>query len=994
MLPAIEEQARVLRASSRRPVSLQGAYLERVVVNLMGGRGETDVFLDDLEVGPVPPELAGLGGGRCAGPILARSRPRAHSAEKGRPAGTRSRATSALPPSSSPGGVFEKLEGERRYVPGSPRRSTRRAPIPVALRRQASMSWSPTTSPTPRAPARPSRRDVPPAAAVGRDRGRRDERVLPADRRLPACPGAVLLWSIGDHLGQPARGRRAQVQEVEQGPRRARGHARERRGTALATATVDGEFRLYARSPSNLDVIGHRPARLGHLAIDHGRLHYLIQRRDLTARSNPEALFWAWLPATTPPGSCGTSGARRRAALGDAAGPARAAPAHDVHGPGRRVPRPDLRRRCRPDPAGRRSRCCIEMSFLNAEIDLFEEILARNIKQIAEYEVLDPDPPERPTTANVNQKRMPLIDEQARKPGLHAAAIPLEDGKGSLLLVADFAGDAQWQPPQMAYHDLVITPACPRASSSWRSAPAMPGSSNRKSTIGPRRDADHAPRLRHVHDPPLHDRHGPVRAHPATTSGDPAEWPPDGHPPGRDPVRRRSREIHERLKADGHLINNEDESRSAEAGHRGQADRCRRTDGPGRGVHQERPQGPGGPGLRHRLGRGPTGQPAAAHFDVRLLGAGHGRVAEGVDGELQRSQDRICNPGRSGRTPSLRSSSRRSAARPPSRSIPCPNCTSGRTGPRGSPATASGQPRPVGLIRRSRLRSCRRAGSDVSHQYDRIVKKIRSRAGSGTVWRKKKKNNDPEERHGQVQEDRDRVRAGVLRPGRSRSMLTVEAEDPEEIDKLDPILDYPVAAIRSPSIRVAANNLIRISVLVRRPMHSLLGKGGVIIHDSIGGDPFQFRPVTTLPRLFPRRPLPQGAGRRDLPRHSRARGFRRGLLRRFPRPGDGANRPNPRSGPGAGPATSAGGRFTTTAGPPSAGRHRDPGLGHAPGPGDLDRTAPNSSTHAPLGVGSRPRYSRNRGIRALPSSFSVFLMDPPPTRALAIGWRPPGTVIR
>ena len=30
MLPSIERQARVLRASSRRPVSLKGAYLERL----------------------------------------------------------------------------------------------------------------------------------------------------------------------------------------------------------------------------------------------------------------------------------------------------------------------------------------------------------------------------------------------------------------------------------------------------------------------------------------------------------------------------------------------------------------------------------------------------------------------------------------------------------------------------------------------------------------------------------------------------------------------------------------------------------------------------------------------------------------------------------------------------------------------------------------------------------------------------------------------------
>ncbi len=59
MMLQIERQARVLRASTRRPVKLDGAYLERVVVNLLGGPGESEIFLDDLEIKPVPRSLAG-----------------------------------------------------------------------------------------------------------------------------------------------------------------------------------------------------------------------------------------------------------------------------------------------------------------------------------------------------------------------------------------------------------------------------------------------------------------------------------------------------------------------------------------------------------------------------------------------------------------------------------------------------------------------------------------------------------------------------------------------------------------------------------------------------------------------------------------------------------------------------------------------------------------------------------------------------------------------
>ncbi len=80
MMPAIERQARVLRVSTRRPVKLDGAYLERVVVNLLGGPGESQVFLDDLEIEPVPKSvLAGDAKagepGRTAGAADKRARP-------------------------------------------------------------------------------------------------------------------------------------------------------------------------------------------------------------------------------------------------------------------------------------------------------------------------------------------------------------------------------------------------------------------------------------------------------------------------------------------------------------------------------------------------------------------------------------------------------------------------------------------------------------------------------------------------------------------------------------------------------------------------------------------------------------------------------------------------------------------------------------------------------------------------------------------------------
>ena len=114
---------------------------------------------------------------------------------------------------------------------------------------------------------------------------------------------AVLMWQIGEHLG---RDREAAAQagarwsprcpHGDEGPRGPESH--------LATAILDGEHRVYARSPSNLDVIGVQPKVWGTSQSIQDGYTYLAQRRDLTVQSNPEALFWAWIPSADPAG-CG-----------------------------------------------------------------------------------------------------------------------------------------------------------------------------------------------------------------------------------------------------------------------------------------------------------------------------------------------------------------------------------------------------------------------------------------------------------------------------------------------------------------------------------------------------------------------------------------------------------------------------------------------------------------------------------------------------------------
>jgi len=126
---------------------------------------------------------------------------------------------------------------------------------------------------------------------------------------------------------------------------------------------------------------------------------------------------------------------------------------------------------------------------------------------------------------------------------------------------------------------------------------------------------------------------------------------------------------------------------------------------------------------------------------------------------------------------------------------------------------------------------------DVSYQMEGIVAKIT------TVTRKEANGKEL----GKNRPNRDQ-----LAPDNANSKRVVKLQVlPEKQEELDTILpkffDFPVAAIRSPPIPVEANNLIRISVLVKRPYQSANGLGGVIVRDSIGGEQFQFRISGPLP---------------------------------------------------------------------------------------------------------------------------------------------------
>jgi hypothetical protein len=70
-LKLARDQQALLRAESKREINIDDAYVDRLVLNLYTGPGQAQVFIDDLEIGPVVdpvPPAAGGGTGGTVGP--------------------------------------------------------------------------------------------------------------------------------------------------------------------------------------------------------------------------------------------------------------------------------------------------------------------------------------------------------------------------------------------------------------------------------------------------------------------------------------------------------------------------------------------------------------------------------------------------------------------------------------------------------------------------------------------------------------------------------------------------------------------------------------------------------------------------------------------------------------------------------------------------------------------------------------------------------------
>ncbi|MGE3820656.1 MAG: hypothetical protein AB7I30_14680, partial [Isosphaeraceae bacterium] len=305
---AVERQARVLRVSSKRPVPLDGAYVEQLVVNLFAGTGESEVFLDDLKVAPVPVDLATAHTRFLADRLRDPNEPgvtvEAMPESPADPGGTETGA----PPAEVAridrnrlkrrieGGLYQDWVFTAIHAPGADVGSLRKAGFDVLIddldadpgRWREAVARGFLLMPSLR---READGGLPSAGAFGT-----------AAAAFPHLE-SVAAWHLGNGLGLAAdpEARRDERERVRALISAARGLPP---GTSpLTTGTVADDLPRYASFPRNLDLLGVRPNAWGSSWEPMDTYQYLKQRRDLTARTNPGAVVWAMLPAAPTPAS-------------------------------------------------------------------------------------------------------------------------------------------------------------------------------------------------------------------------------------------------------------------------------------------------------------------------------------------------------------------------------------------------------------------------------------------------------------------------------------------------------------------------------------------------------------------------------------------------------------------------------------------------------------------------------------------------------------------
>jgi hypothetical protein len=847
MLPVIERQARVLRVSTRRPVRLDGAYLERVVVNLLGGPGESEVYLDQLEIEPVPKAVLAAWKKKDPGTKSDQAASKGDPRSKPKTGASRIRLERNLLEKQGADGVYRPWFPIAIDAPGASPVQLRRAGFDVLV-----------------ADAKADPQKFGPAIDAGAvlmmrlDRPTGPEAAQRVIEQINAYPrkDAVAFWQLGEHLGrkrdlQSRQEELVNVREVLAALRQLDDVSR------LAIASVDGEVPLYARAPTGLDIVGVQP-RFWASAQDFLETYqYLTQRRLLTVRSNLGIPFWAWIPATTspevirniwgddPPPSWGVppvqpAQLRLMTYLALAAGCRGLVFSGDA----------DL---TRSGGAGRA--LWIEMSFLNLEIDLCEQILAVNEEKIRDYSVFDPEPLPVPSNAIQQPSKRPRpVKEMSPRPGMLASAVPLLDRKGALLLVGDYATYAQFQPGQLAADEVTVTLSLPEGSQAFEITPAevtvLP---RERVAVGTRitlKEFDTTSLVLCTGDLTLFERVRSlvesIRHKTVPLAIEQAEI-----------MLQLVTEINGRLAADGHeIMSKKDLALRKKAGIEGPA-----PDVPDLLATSQRLILSAREAWEHQDYAAAWAEARRAMRPLRIIMNGHwGQAAVALNraaksfypkrpGEPEVDEDALVK-----KKPEPQERAKFSRRAP--LFVPPTACPPGISfftlpehyiwldwinGKQGYPFGANRVP--SGDFEDSQ--AFLQAGwADVSYKVDGLISKISIVKREEPVLKR-----PPIET---IKEEDKIIRPIDPENLQSKRVLKLEVlAPPDALDKTAPqFLDFPVAAVRSPPIRVEGNNLIRISVLARRVWPSAPGLGGLIVRDSIGGEAFQFRTSGPLPEYY------------------------------------------------------------------------------------------------------------------------------------------------
>ncbi|GAC1475619.1 MAG: hypothetical protein NVSMB9_28480 [Isosphaeraceae bacterium] len=799
---SLARQARVLRASTGRRVSLEGAYVEQLVVNLFAGSGETEVFLDEMKVGPVSPALA------AQAVDLATSAERAEVPRLlARSPSTTSIAQVRLDlnrlKKRAEDGLFHDWFFTAIHAPGADVASLRRAGFDVLI---DEIDTDPKRF---QEAVEKGFLLMPKVGAEGSGRAADPAQVIAAVTSFP-FRGSVMAWNLGDRLGLTAdlASRKDELASVRSIVTKMRslpaGVSR------LTTGTVSDDLSRYARSPKNLDLLGIRPTPWGTSHAPMETLEFLRQRRVLTARSNSGAFFWAELPAISPPEVT-------RAVWGDDLAPSWGLPTvqaeqirvmtYGALSAGYRglAFRGDanLTR-----PAGRM--LLLEMALLNAEIDLCESILANGADPIPTYSAYDPDPPTLPPPGGQMNRRVATQKELAPLGAIRSAAIGTRDKKGVLMLVTDYVGGGQFQPAQSARNDMKITVIVPEGAQAFEVRLGGLRVLERERAVGGTRitipefdttalilittDVSMAERVEAV----IHSiRPGAVQM--AIEQAElKLQWVTD---------------INGRLAADGHfLIGEKEQRRRVASGGTLPDDQAELLNKAAENIKTARENA-------ERLDwEDAWSEARRASRPLRILMRGHWTNAQEAMERANTPAEDLAN----------------------------------------EEAIQLGRARPIGLPQNvPTTASPPLVAFNTLPQHYLWVDWMKAQnfgknlIASGAF-------NEPEglEKAGwtnasyQMEGIQSRITTVTNRPeGEGVLKMSVEPARKGGIDALPPFLDHPVAAIRSPAVKVEAGQFLRISVRIKRVLPTIDGYGGVLVRDSIGGEPLQFVSTEPFPKM-------------------------------------------------------------------------------------------------------------------------------------------------